>query len=663
MSRTEPTLYFLLRILFSVFFTLSISFGAPCVASADSVEENWVGWIESPQEHLRWIIQFSTDPKTNRVSGTVKTPDHAQEAIALSNIRLKADDWGFDWVNASTKQQLKFAGNKESPDHVTGLLVAGPQTLAIQLRKVAKIPNEASGTLGADTVWTDNLPSIAGKNKFDLRFRIYTSPPYADETKTRILFDSLSTGLIGKPVELVSDSATSLVFKIPSIQSEYRASFDTRNEILIGTFSRNGNIIPLTLTKVEITKEDATTTPEASAIAKPMTTEKSPSTPLPIPNTEKADDTSVTIKLEEQPALKFAPNEKAITINVGQSSSAPIRKGSPSPSKLGGTLTLPLLDGKPLSEAQKSPVVVFVSTYGPQDRDGRIGTNAHYRDLAQSLAKMGFASIRVDDRGMGSSDDPIGTYTTLDAETDLRAILQFVDSNPQLDATRIGILGHGEGANVATTVASIDPRVRFLILLAPPGLNGSELLLSQSARIAKLQRVSERDQQTLQNVQRAVHKLALTASTGSEQEEVRRLVGGLWNELQKTLPPVKSEAERQEMKKGIEQQLLADVMELRQPNSQQFLTMDPSKNWMLLRCQTLAIWGEKDLEVIAEANRKALQSTAARNSKSSIQWLELPGLNHWFQKAPIGSTEEYETLGGIDPTLIEQIKSWLTERF
>lgn len=663
MSRTESTIYLLLRILCTVFFTLSISLGAPCIVSADSVEENWVGWIESPQEHLRWIIQFSTDPKTNRVTGTVKTPDHAQEAIALSNVRLKADDWGFDWVNASTKQQLKFTGNMDSPDQVTGLLVAGPQTLAIKLRKVAKIPNEASGTLGADTVWTDNLPSIAGKNKFDLRFRIYTSPPYADETKTRILFDSLSTGLIGKPVELVSDSATSLVFKIPSIQSEYRASFDARNEILIGTFSRNGNIIPLTLTKVEITKEDATTTSEASAIAKPMTTEKSPSTPSPTPNTEKADDTSVTIKLEEQPALKFASNEKAITINVGQSSNASMRKGTPSPSKLGGTLTVPLVDGKPLSEAQKSPVVVFVSTYGPQDRDGRIGTNAHYRDLAQSLAKMGFASIRVDDRGMGSSDDPIGTYTTLDAETDLRAILQFVDSNPQLDATRIGILGHGEGANVATTVASIDPRVRFLILLAPPGLNGSELLLSQSARIAKLQRVSERDQQTLQNVQRAVHKLALTASTGSELEEVRRLVGGLWNELQKTLPPVKSETERQEMKKGIEQQLLADVMELRQPNSQQFLTLDPSKNWMLLRCPTLAIWGEKDLEVIAEANRKALQATAARNSKSSIQWLELPGLNHWFQKAPIGSTEEYETLGGIDPTLIEQIKSWLSERY
>ena len=663
MNRTEPTFYFLLRILFSVFFTVSAFLGAPCVVSADPVEENWVGWIESPQEHLRWIVQFSTDPTSNRVTGTVKTPDHAQEAIALSNVRLKADDWGFDWVNAATKQQLKFAGNMDTPDQVTGLLVAGPQTLAIKLRKVASIPTEASSTLGADTVWTDNIPSIAGKNKFDLRFRLYTSPPYADETKPKILFDSLSTGLIGKPVELVSDSATSLVFKIPSIQSEYRASFDARNEILIGTFSRNGNIIPLTLTRVESTKETATTTPDASAIAKPMTAEKSPSTPSPTPTPEKSDDASVKIKLEEQPALKFASNEKAITINVGQSPNAAMRKGSASPSKLGGTLTLPIVEGKPSSETQKSPVVIFVSTYGPQDRDGRMGTNAHYRDLAQSLAKMGFASIRVDDRGMGSSDEPLGPYTTVDAEADLRAILQFVDSNPQLDATRIGILGHGEGANIATTVASIDSRVRFLILLAPPGLNGSELLLSQSERIARLQRISERDQQTLQNVQRAVHKLALTAPSGSEPEEVRRLVGSLWNELQKTLPKAKSEAERQEMKKGIEQQLLADVMELRQPNSQQFLTMDPSKNWMLLRCPTLAIWGDKDLEVISDVNRKALQATSARNAKSSIQWLELPGLNHWFQKAPTGSTEEYESLGGIDPVLIQQIKSWLAERF
>lgn len=122
MNWTEPTFYFLLRILFSVFFTVFAFLGASCVVSADPVEENWVGWIESPQEHLRWIVQFSTDPTSNRVTGTVKTPDHAQEAIALSNVRLKADDWGFDWVNAATKQQLKFAGNMDTPDQVTGLL-------------------------------------------------------------------------------------------------------------------------------------------------------------------------------------------------------------------------------------------------------------------------------------------------------------------------------------------------------------------------------------------------------------------------------------------------------------------------------------------------------------------------------------------------------------
>jgi pimeloyl-ACP methyl ester carboxylesterase len=670
MKRTEPVFAtcFLLRILLSVLLISSISLTSSYalsgeMSSNDSSVENWVGWIESPQEHLRWIVRFSKDPKSERVSGTVTTPDRAQESIALNNVRLKSDDWGFDWVNASTNQPLKFAGNMDAADQVTGLLIAGPQTLLVKLRKVAEIPIESSSTLGADTVWTDDLPSIAGKNKFDMRFRIYASPPYAEEKKPKILFDSMSTGLIGKPVELVSDSDSSLVFKIPSIQSEYRASFDPNNEILLGTFSRNGNVIPLKLTKVEVTKE-APTRPDAPIVAKQSNEETSQTKSASTSQAEKAEEASVKIKMEEQPARKYASNEKAITIPVGQSSNAAMRKTNGAISRLGGTLTVPEVDGKPSSNSNKVPVIVFASTYGPQDRDGLIGTNAPYRDLAQSLAKIGFASIRVDDRGMGSSDDSTGPYSLMDADTDLRAVLQFVLSMPELDANHIGILGHGEGAIVATSFAAIDTRVRFLILLAPPGLNGSELLLSQSARIASLQRISERDQKTMQEVQRGVHKIALAGlPAGAESEEVRRLVSSLWNELQQTLPTPKSESELQEMRKSFEQQLLADVMELQQPSSQQFLKTDPAKAWMLLRCPTLAIWGENDLEVIPEVNRKALQATSARNSKSSIQWLELPGLNHWFQRATIGSTEEYESLGGVDPTLIATIKNWLVERF
>jgi pimeloyl-ACP methyl ester carboxylesterase len=669
MNRTEPFIAtsLLLRIFLSLWIVSSIFLRPSCAFSgelnnSESNEENWVGWIESPQEHLRWIVRLSKDSKSESMSGAVTTPDRPQESIALNNIRTKSDDWGFEWVNVSTNQQLKFAGKMETADQVTGLLIAGPQTLVIKLRKVTEIPIESSSTLGADTVWTDNLPSVAGKNKFDMRFRIYTTPPYAEEKNPKILFDSLATGLIGKPVDLISDPDSPLVFKIPSIQSEYRASFDPNNDILLGTFSRNGTVIPLTLSKIETKKAEVPTRPESptkQAAEDTSVTKSATST-----QSDNAEDASVKIKMAEQLPRTFAANEKAITIPVGQSSNASMRKINDTVSRLGGTLTVPSIDDKSVSSSGKVPVIIFVSTYGPQDRDGLIGTNAHYRDLAQSLAKMGYASIRMDDRGMGSSDESTGLYTPLDADADLRAVLQFVLSTPELDANRIGILGHGEGATYATAIAANDTRVRFLILLAPSGLNGSELLLSQSARIASLQRVNERDQRTMQEVQRGVHKIAIASlSSGSEPDEVRRLVSSLWSEIQRTLPSPKSESELQEIRKSIEQQLLADVMELQQPSSQQFLKTDPAKNWMLLRCPTLAIWGANDLEVIPDVNRKALQSTSSRNSKSNIQWLELPGLNHWFQKATTGSTEEYEKLGGIDPSLVEQIKNWLAERF
>jgi len=52
---------------------------------------------------------------------------------------------------------------------------------------------------------------------------------------------------------------------------------------------------------------------------------------------------------------------------------------------------------------------------------------------------------------------------------------------------RVGLLGHSEGAEIATMVAASDPTIAFAVLLAAPALPGDELLLSQSRAILRAQ--------------------------------------------------------------------------------------------------------------------------------------------------------------------------------
>ena len=59
-----------------------------------------------------------------------------------------------------------------------------------------------------------------------------------------------------------------------------------------------------------------------------------------------------------------------------------------------------------LDAGKRAPVVVIIPGSGPTDRDGNnpMGvTAASYRLLAESLAKRGISSVRIDKRGMFGS--------------------------------------------------------------------------------------------------------------------------------------------------------------------------------------------------------------------------------------------------------------------
>ncbi len=138
---------------------------------------------------------------------------------------------------------------------------------------------------------------------------------------------------------------------------------------------------------------------------------------------------------------------------------------------LAGTLTLP----HGASRAHPVAAVVTITGSGPEDRDEYIGLEGYrpFRQLADSLGRRGIAVLRMDDRGTGASTGKFKGATTADFAEDIRAGLAYLRTRPEIDSTRLGLIGHSEGALIAPLVAVKEPALRGIVLLAGiarPGL-------------------------------------------------------------------------------------------------------------------------------------------------------------------------------------------------
>lgn len=156
----------------------------------------------------------------------------------------------------------------------------------------------------------------------------------------------------------------------------------------------------------------------------------------------------------ECPRLSAAPSgwtERDIMLGSGASA-------------LHGTLTQP-------EGAASVPGVLIISGSGPVDRDGNLPgvVNNSLKLLAHGLADHGIASLRIDKRGIGASRAAGPREAELRFDTyvsDAVAWLEMMRRQPRIG--RVAILGHSEGALVATLAAQ-RTTIDRLILLAGAG--------------------------------------------------------------------------------------------------------------------------------------------------------------------------------------------------
>lgn len=380
----------------------------------------------------------------------------------------------------------------------------------------------------------------AGESSLHIVFNISQDA----EGNTVCTMDSPDQSVKGIPAQIVFESSDSISICITNLGIEYNGKLN--GDMICGVYSQSGLELDLDLKNEQIVYNR----PQNPLPPYPYTTEE----------------------------IEFVNDEANATLS--------------------GTITYPV----GYKQDKKVPVVVMVTGSGPQNRNSEIYEHKPFLIIADYLARNGYATLRYDDRCVGKSTGRFQAETTKEVAEDAALAVKYLRDTKKF--SKIGVLGHSEGGNVAFMLGA-DKLIDFAIAMAGVGVQGDECLYQQGVAIAK--------------------------QSGQEYQLTK-------------------------------EQLREYLIGTMSPWYEFFLDYDPASDISKTTCPVLVLNGEKDLQVIASSNVEAIKGNLPKNKKSQVKIY--PGLNHLFQECTTGLPTEYINIEQtISPIVLEDIAAWLKQLF
>jgi uncharacterized protein len=289
---------------------------------------------------------------------------------------------------------------------------------------------------------------------------------------------------------------------------------------------------------------------------------------------------------------------------------------------LAGTLTLPATGEPP-------PAVLLLPGSGQTDRNDNARALAInvFPPFVQALDGAGLATFRYDKRGVGASAGDYWRTGFDDRLTDAVAAVDWLRGQPDVDSSRIFVLGHSEGALLAVRLAAGGAPVAGLVLLAGSAKTGEQTLRWQGAKIA-------------------------ASITGFPGFVLRVLHIDPLRAQDKAIARVKA-TNSDTLRIQLVQKLNAKWM-------REFIAYDPEPDLAAVRVPVLAITGAKDLQVDpADVDRMAQLITGPFESHV------VPDVTHLLRAEPgRPSLQTYrrQVKQPIDPRVTDYVRDWLKQR-
>ncbi len=298
-----------------------------------------------------------------------------------------------------------------------------------------------------------------------------------------------------------------------------------------------------------------------------------------------------------------------------------------------GTLTIPETGGK-------HPAVILITGSGAQNRDEEIMGFKPFKIIADHLSRYGIAVLRYDDRGFGESKGKtVNESTTMDFATDVEKAFAYLKGRSDIDASKIGLLGHSEGGVVAPMVASRNKDIAFIILMAGTAVKGEDVMNEQKKLIMQLAGATPQEIEKSINHSKDLFK-ALRTGKGMEQvkQELKEEVLAMAAKDTAQKPKTKKEEEQ------LDAALDAQLKSYQSPWMRYFIDLNPQPFLEKVTCPVLILFGELDVQVSAKQNEIPMRNALNKAGNKDVTIHILPKANHLFMTAKTGNIDEYGML-------------------
>ncbi|MEN3326503.1 MAG: uncharacterized protein V7638_1310 [Acidobacteriota bacterium] len=410
--------------------------------------------------------------------------------------------------------------------------------------------------------------------------------------------DSLDQGANDLPIDSIVLNGNKLSFSATNLGANYEGTLNTAGDEITGTFKQGTATIPLVFKRMA----------EAPKYNRPQ----EPKEPYPY--------------TQEEVSYR---NQKD---NI----------------KIAGTLTLPRGTGP-------YPVVLLITGSGSQDRNETIAGHRPFLLLADYLTRNGIAVLRVDDRGIGSTDVGLLSATSENFVEDVLAGVNFLKQRKEIDPKMIGLIGHSEGGMIAPMVAARSNDVSFIVLLAGPGQRGEDIVYSQTELILKAQGA---------HVDTTRHTLALTKrinailKTETDEKRIEQRIGEEIAAYDRTLPDL-----QKQLFEPAAGAVKAAMPIYKTAWYRYFVMFDPQPVLKNVKVPVLALNGELDLQVPAKENLELIGAGLKAGGNEDVTLKLFPKLNHLFQTAQTGLPTEYAQIDEtMSPEVLKTISDWILRR-
>jgi pimeloyl-ACP methyl ester carboxylesterase len=296
--------------------------------------------------------------------------------------------------------------------------------------------------------------------------------------------------------------------------------------------------------------------------------------------------------------------------------------------QLAGTLRTP-------ATGVRHPAIILVHYSGPANRVSVL-------PFARFLIRRGVAVFGYDKRGVGASTGDWNVASFDDLAGDVVAAFSYLKTRSDIDSARVGLLGVSQAGWVMPLAAVKANDLAFLISVSGAGVSAAETGIDHARNEMTAAGMPPPAVGRVIGLMALQHEFARTGRGWDRYVAERAALAARMGQPPESFPSSPDDPQWQIIRR--------------------LHLYDPAPTLRRLRVPLLAIFGERDNNIVAEKNAAAWKAALDAGGHRDYRLQVLPSANHLQLEAVRGTNAEVASLRRFVPEYATTIEEWLLPR-